>query len=139
MEPRQLGPNNSLEGAPNPNGDVLRRPHDVENPALDSPENQVERRTEVGHIQAEARQIAMPALPVPIAATPADDSQQSSDDNTQIVAGDVDLIEKEWVDKAKKIIASTKGDPHLREKEVNKLQVEYIKKRYGRIIGEASG
>lgn len=50
------------------------------------------------------------------------------------VAADEDLIEKEWVDKAKKIISETKEDPYARDEEVSKLQVEYIKKRYGRSI-----
>ena len=46
------------------------------------------------------------------------------------------LIEKEWVDKAKKIIAETKDDPYRREVEIGKLQIEYIRKRYGREIGK---
>lgn len=49
-----------------------------------------------------------------------------------VVANDDDLIEKEWVDKAKQILATTKDDPYRREKEVSKLQVEYLKKRYGK-------
>ena len=48
-----------------------------------------------------------------------------------------DLIEKEWVDKAKRIIADTRDDPYKREKEISKLQIEYIRKRYGREIGDS--
>jgi Txe/YoeB family toxin of Txe-Axe toxin-antitoxin module len=55
---------------------------------------------------------------------------------TPSVAADDDLIEKEWVDQAKKIIEETKDDPYRREQEVGKLQREYIKKRYGRDIGD---
>lgn len=51
------------------------------------------------------------------------------------VANDDDLIEKEWVDKAKKIVAETKDNPYGRDEAVNKLQVDYIKKRFGREIG----
>lgn len=54
--------------------------------------------------------------------------------NTPMIAGDEDLIEREWVDRAKKIISDTKEDPYMRDEEVSKLQVEYIKKRYGRSI-----
>ena len=54
--------------------------------------------------------------------------------NTPMIAGNEDLIEREWVDRAKKIISDTKEDPYARDKEVSKLQVEYIKKRYGRSI-----
>ena len=48
-----------------------------------------------------------------------------------------DLIEKEWVDKAKKILVETKDDPYRREREINKLQIEYVRKRYGRTISDA--
>jgi hypothetical protein len=51
-----------------------------------------------------------------------------------ISAADEDLIEKEWVDRAKKIIAHTKNDPYLQEKEVSRLQADYLKKRYGKEI-----
>jgi hypothetical protein len=53
------------------------------------------------------------------------------------VAHDDDLIEKEWVDRAKKIVSDTHDDPHGREESVSKLQVDYLKKRYGRELGAA--
>lgn len=56
---------------------------------------------------------------------------------TPLVANDDDLIEKEWVDKAKKIIAGTYNNPHQREKAVSELQVVYLKKRYGKELGAA--
>lgn len=62
---------------------------------------------------------------------------QVTSDDTPLVAADEDVIEKEWVDKAKKIIAETKDDPYQREQRIKKLQVEYLRKRYGREIGEA--
>jgi len=52
-----------------------------------------------------------------------------------IVANDDDLIEKEWVDRAKKIVAETPNDPYQREHQVGLLQVDYIKKRFGRELG----
>jgi hypothetical protein len=52
-----------------------------------------------------------------------------------VVAKDDDLIEKEWVDRAKRIVAETKSDPHQQEEEVNRLQVDYMKKRFGRELG----
>lgn len=51
------------------------------------------------------------------------------------IANDDDVIEKEWVDKAKKIIADTQNDPYKREQEVNKLQIDYLRKRYGKELG----
>lgn len=72
----------------------------------------------------------MPAVvPMPMP-QPADDPAANP-----AIAGDDDLIEKEWVDKAKKIIAETKDDPYRREQEVNRLQADYLYKRYGRVIG----
>jgi hypothetical protein len=50
------------------------------------------------------------------------------------VAADEDLIEKEWVEKAKKVIADTKHDPHLQGEAVSRLQADYLKKRYGKIV-----
>jgi hypothetical protein len=59
----------------------------------------------------------------------------ATDDGMPIIANDDDLIEKEWVDKAKKIILETKDDPYRREQEVSKLQADYLRKRYGRELG----
>lgn len=91
-------------------------------------------------VQAEAAQVAMPSaptLPPALIAQPAITQGSSSDDTATLLASDDDLIEKEWVDKAKKIIAETKDDPYKREYEISKLQIEYIRKRYGREIGQA--
>ncbi|MFO0970904.1 MAG: hypothetical protein U0520_00950 [Candidatus Saccharimonadales bacterium] len=50
------------------------------------------------------------------------------------IADDVDVIEKEWVDKAKKIVSATKDNPHQQEKEVSKLQATYLMKRYNKQV-----
>ena len=49
-------------------------------------------------------------------------------------AEDLDLIEKEWVKKAKDIVHNTTGDPHKQTNQINKMKVEYIKKRYNKDI-----
>lgn len=85
-----------------------------------------------------APQIVLPQ-PIPIVQPTVDPGaaqSATSDDTTALIANDDDLIEKEWVDKAKKIIAETKDDPYRREVEIGKLQIEYIRKRYGREIGK---
>ena len=84
-------------------------------------------------------QIVLLPQPVPIVQPTVDPGaaqSATSDDATALIANDDDLIEKEWVDKAKKIIAETKDDPYRREVEIGKLQIEYIRKRYGREIGK---
>ena len=50
------------------------------------------------------------------------------------LADDTDLIEKEWVDKAKEIVAQTSHDPYLQNKEMNKVRADYMKKRYNKDI-----
>lgn len=67
-------------------------------------------------------------LPVP------QQTQTALTDDNPLVASDDEVLEKEWVDKAKKIVSQTKDDPYNQEKEVSKLQADYIKKRYGKEI-----
>jgi len=51
-----------------------------------------------------------------------------------ITADDADLIEKEWVLKAKQIVAATRNDPHMQNKEIGRFKAEYLKKRYNKDI-----
>lgn len=50
------------------------------------------------------------------------------------IADDTDLIEKEWVDKAKQIVEQTAQDPYLQNKEINKVKMDYLKKRYNKQV-----
>lgn len=69
-----------------------------------------------------------------------DDSSQSqpmSADNsfdTPEIADDNDLIEKEWVNKAKNIIEKTKTNPHEQSDAMTLFKADYIKKRYNKTI-----
>jgi hypothetical protein len=100
-----------------------------------TPERSQEQAQQAAPAAPQPTPISLPT-PVPVA----DDNQAAtqSDDDLPAVAADEDLIEKEWVDKAKKIIAETKDDPHQREKEVGRLQADYLKKRYGKELGASS-
>lgn len=49
-------------------------------------------------------------------------------------ARDIDLMEDEWVKDLKKMIVETKGDPYAREVRFKEMQIDYLKKRYNRII-----
>jgi hypothetical protein len=49
-------------------------------------------------------------------------------------AEDNDLIEKEWVERAKQIVAHTKHDPHEQQKALSLMKADYMKKRYDRDI-----
>lgn len=67
--------------------------------------------------------------------TPATTSSSNDDQsNTPVIADDSDVIEKEWVDKAKGIVAKTQGDPHAKSNELTYLKKDYMQKRYGKMI-----
>jgi hypothetical protein len=67
----------------------------------------------------------MPPMPQPVA---------DGKDDTPLLAADDDLIEKEWVEKAKKVIEETKHDPHMQEQAVSRLQADYLQKRYNKTV-----
>ncbi|HEU4830807.1 MAG TPA: hypothetical protein VFS65_01395 [Candidatus Saccharimonadales bacterium] len=93
-----------------------------------------EQQSESGAITSDAGITTI--LPAPVVD---DDSVvfDTSISDMPLVANDDDLIEKEWVDRAKKIVEETKDDPYRQEQAVSKLQVDYLKKRYGRELGAA--
>lgn len=74
-----------------------------------------------------------PVLPV---------SQQpvnSTGSSSPSVAKDVDVIEKEWVNKVEEIIKKDAADPHQEEDDVTDLKNDYLQKRYGKIIKKEIG
>lgn len=72
-----------------------------------------------GGSQASAGQTAGAAASIPSVPSTADDG---------------DLIEKEWVMKAKQIVEQTKQDPYKQTRELHKFRAEYMKKRYNKVI-----
>lgn len=69
------------------------------------------------------------------------DDVQTQDNNSSMsatlglnpmIADDADLIEKEWVQKAKSIVEETKDDPREQNKQLTKVKADYLKKRYNR-------
>ncbi len=81
----------------------------------------------------QAQPVAPPPLPSLSQTSVTDPKTQVADDNP-VVAADEDLIEKEWVEKAKKVIAETKHDPYLQEQAVSRLQADYLQKRYNKTV-----
>ena len=116
----------------------------------ESPETQqqssIERGAEAKELTSEAKAAAVdgavvqpqstipPAIPAPSlqGVTSLNDAGGSV-----LEAADEDNIEKEWVDKTKSVIKSTKGDPHLREQGIVGVREEYQKKRFNRTRGDA--
>ena len=52
--------------------------------------------------------------------------------NAPVAADDNDLIEKEWVSKAKEIVEKTKEDPYTQSQELTKFKADYMLKRYNK-------
>jgi hypothetical protein len=50
------------------------------------------------------------------------------------LADDTDLIEKEWVNKAKQIVEHNREDPYEQSKALTIFKADYMKKRYNRTI-----
>jgi hypothetical protein len=116
-------------------------------PLPPNPETNIERHAEQFEQRSEATPVAVNAAPVmPSPSTTValpvigvdDTTPQPVVGSAPLVANDDDLIEKEWVDQAKRIIVQTKDDPYKREQEVSKLQADYLRKRYGRELGALS-
>lgn len=73
------------------------------------------------------------ANPTP-ATTQATSSMATSDPDG---ATDTDKIEREWVGKVKAEIAKNSLDPYRQQMNISAMMRDYVKKRFGRVIGEA--
>lgn len=49
-------------------------------------------------------------------------------------AEDTDLIEKEWVERAKQIVEHTREDPYEQQRALSQMKADYLKKRYNKDI-----
>lgn len=70
-----------------------------------------------------------PSMPQAAANAPVQNPVTGS---TPPIADDIDLIEKEWVAKAKQIVQQTKDDPFKQNQAMTNVKADYIKKRYNR-------
>jgi hypothetical protein len=77
-----------------------------------------------------------PAIQQPSTVITDSNTNIGTNDNP-VVAAHSDIIEKEWVDRAKKIVAENRDDPYQQEKSISELQIDYIKKRYGGDVSAA--
>ena len=112
-------------------------------------------RGEFGHVTPELKVAPMPgeqlaqannavsqavsAIPtIPLQQIQVTGGTQPVQTTNPVIADDTDVIEKEWVDKAKEIVVRTQGDPHAKSNELTGLKKEYIQKRYGKTIATPS-
>lgn len=97
-----------------------------------------EQTIQPAELQSPPPPLAVPLPPPSVSLSSISGSVSQDDAVGPTIANDDDLIEKEWVDKAKNIIAETQNDPYRREQEVNKLQIDYLRKRYGKELGTSN-
>ncbi|HXR50149.1 MAG TPA: hypothetical protein VN778_03940 [Verrucomicrobiae bacterium] len=94
---------------------------------------------EQGRSAAQAAVAAIPAMPMPArandpsATAPTDDSTTTKV-ATPPMADDSDLIEKEWVSKAKQIVERTREDPYQQSEQLTAVKADYMQKRYNKTI-----
>jgi hypothetical protein len=134
MKPEASSPNFNLDQPLVKHGVKTEFTPNTINPELNM-QNGAERYEQNAEMSAVASDIGFTSvLPTPIIIDDNIATTMTISDSPTI-ANDDDLIEKEWVDKAKKIVAETKDDPYRREEAVSKMQVDYLKKRFGRELG----
>lgn len=134
MQPQNLEHRSGLEQQP-----VPTPPSGERVPVMPTPESGIgtgaERHEQTAEAQAAATNAFAPAQTTVGPVVPAVPVKDSSAQASPMVANDDDVIEKEWVDKAKQIITETRDDPYERSNRVNTLQKDYLKKRYGKELG----
>lgn len=74
-------------------------------------------------------------LPVPpMAQAASTDTAGMSQTATGAGADDKDLIEKEWVERAKRIVEQTRDDPYKQSEELTVVKADYMKTHYNKTI-----
>jgi len=140
MQPENINIPKAPEATPNlpkPSMDRLPPLPGVETAPVGGGER-FEQVAELSAAQSDATSAAV-ATTVLVQPTVVDDTTNvDASASSPLTAANEDLIEKEWVDKAKDIITSTPDDPHARGQQVNALQKDYLRKRYGKELGAAS-
>ena len=143
MEQQSLGPQPSI-GQANSGGETAQTQAGAEFRASFEPVS--EQAPAPGEVRvtpsAQAAPPAPPAVqpvvqtssPAPQVVQPAVQSNDLHDTANPQYADNADVIEREWVMRAKQIVLDTKNSPYQREVEVGKLQADYLQKRYGKQI-----
>ena len=132
--PNQVRPDNSPYPYMTPNtGETNNRPpmsreQPVQGEKIASPQSPPQGMPMASQMQAQA-----PSIVMPMGNQPQVTGQPQNDTNLNPqTANDLDVIEKEWVERAKAIVEQTKSDPYLQEQRVAEMQSDYLKKRYGK-------
>lgn len=82
---------------------------------------------------------ALPPISLPLPPAAPTDTSQTTVPAAQpaisaTIVDDGDLIEKEWVSKAKQIVEANRNDPYKQSEELTVFKADYMKKRYDKNI-----
>jgi hypothetical protein len=78
--------------------------------------------------------IPMATIPLPLQTTAPSASPQTTATTGFQVADDKDVIEPEWVHKARAIVNHTTDDPYKQSEDLTVLKADYMQKRYNKIV-----
>ncbi|HMR72913.1 MAG TPA: hypothetical protein PKD68_02795 [Candidatus Saccharibacteria bacterium] len=143
MEPQLPTPNFGPEATPQTvpqkqGGEVFKMPqYTPEHPGAPIEQGKETRETFSDGSSADpaaVQAVSPPPLPVIQPAQPTITQPDPVADDTPVAAADEDLIEREWVEKAKKVVAETRNDPYAQDQAVGRPQADYLQKRYGKTI-----
>ena len=110
-------------------------PHEVGNFGFEQNINRIDSdKARAEAMQAFSNQDSRQPISQAILPTVQESSANSPVAVVPATARDIDLMEDEWVKDLKKMIVETKGDPYAREVRFKEMQIDYLKKRYNRII-----
>lgn len=84
------------------------------------------------HFASSAQAAATPPVPQQPSAQSTTSATSSLPVDNPAIADDNDLIEKEWVVRAKQIVSSTHNDPYQQNRSIMRLRADYLKKRYNK-------
>ena|SRR5579884_649848 len=124
-----------------PNNEALQLPPPMEQPPAGESSAEAGGQTaeKAAAPESKGQAPASPPTSIPLPTAPVmPASQQSgtatSPSDTPAQADDGDLIEKEWVNKAKQIVEKTRDDPYKQSEELTVFKADYMKKRYDKSI-----
>lgn len=82
--------------------------------------------------------LPLPPLAAPAAPTtplePASQDDSAAPTTSVLPTADDDLIEKEWVNKAKAIVERNRDDPYKQSEELTAVKADYMQKHYNKTI-----
>ncbi len=144
MEPKAPAPGGGPSPEAGPQIPIETSPDQIETGQYEGAPAAPEVEKPAGESANQNQGMVLPTpLPQPVDPAPAqqDDASAQDDDDDRLaalespdLANDVDVIEKEWVDKAKQIVKDSVDDPYRQNHNVSVLKADYMKKRYGKDI-----